>query len=500
MGVIFAAHALLIAISGQSALTASRLLTAALVAVTAICIFWRAALLPARERPTWMWAGTGVLLWAAAHALEAFIGHSQSGSVLTIDASDFIYLCAIFPLLMAFATTRETQSLRAVFLLNCAQIGLALLLGWFMLYRMALSPDLAATIMGRIYGLACILIAVMSLLRIFSWSTQEERQAVRWISVFLWTYMPVELGMNYLTQYRGLKAGTLLDLAWSVPFGIAGWKALTLPLALTAPESRAQTPRGRLLVECACPLLLNAGIFALAAAVMRQHVVLGLVTLAALLLIQGLQAAMVQMNYLAGRNLLLDREQQLRSANLALEKLALRDPLTGIANRRRFDAVFDAASRRAQRRRHPLALLLVDIDYFKGINDTFGHGYGDECLVKVAHALAQQARRPDDLVARLGGEEFVLLLPDTTEDGAVALADRLREAVFRLGIVNHVSPFQRRLTVSVGVAVWFPTSDVAPASLTVAADRALYQAKDEGRNRTCAILLNKPEPAGQGIR
>jgi len=496
MGLIFVFHLLLILAAGQNAIPASRLLTAALVAVAALSAFWRARLLPWRERPTWLWAGAGILLWAAAHAAETFVGHSAAGSNLTVDASDFIYVSAIFPLLMAFATTRETLSLRAVFLFNCAQVGLALILAWVMLYRMALSPAVAATVMGRIYGAACGLLAVMSLLRTLCWATQEERQAFRSISIFLWTYLPVELGMDYLTQYHGLKSGTLLDLAWSIPFGLAGWQALSLPLWETAPCERAHAGHLRLLVECACPLLMNAGIFALGAAIMRQHVALGLVALGALLLIQGLQAAMVQMNYLTGRRLLLERERELSTTNTALQLLALLDPLTGIANRRRFDAAFDAAWRRAVRRRHPLSLLLIDVDYFKGVNDQHGHTYGDQCLVSVAEVIASHAGRPDDLVARIGGEEFVLLLPETDQSGAMAVASRVHEAVRQLAIGNGASPFGRRLTVSIGVAVWHPSSGFAQNSLMEAADRALYSAKDQGRNRTCSLLLDQLDPVG----
>ena len=500
---IFFLHLVVIPVAGHSVIIASRLCTAALVLVAALCAFQRASLLPLRERSTWLWAGTGILMWAVAHAAEAFVGHSSGGSVLNVDASDFIYVCAIFPLLMAFATTRETQSLRAVFALNCAQIGLALVLAWFMLYRMPSSPALAATVMSRIYGTACALLAVMSLLRGLCWDTLEERQTLLWVTVFLWTYLPIELGMDYLTQYHGLKGGTYLDLAWSIPFGLVGWKALSLPLGRQDAEDRTHIGKARLLVECACPLLLNAGIFALAATVMRQHTGLGLVSLAALVLVQGLQAAVVQMNYQAGRKLLLereqallDREQALRVANAGLKQLALLDPLTGIANRRRFDVEFDAAWRRAERRRHPLTLMLLDADFFKSVNDVHGHAYGDECLVALAGAIGELARRPDDVVARIGGEEFVLLLPETEEPGAATVAFNLHEAIRELGRAHHASPFGR-LTVSIGFAVASPALGGSQIELMEAADKALYQAKERGRNRTCSVVLPQPHLTGK---
>jgi diguanylate cyclase (GGDEF)-like protein len=498
MVAIFVAHALLLLVAGRHALTVSRIFTVLLVFVAGLCVFWRARLLPWTERPTWLWAGTGVVLWAAAHAMEIFVGHSTGGSVLTVDASDFVYVCAILPLLMAFATTRETQSLRAVFVLNCAQITLALVLAWYMLYGMSRSPQAAEVIMGRIYGAAGALLALMSLMRWFCWVTEEERQALRWISFFLWTYLPIEIGMDYLTQYRGLSAGTMLDLTWSIPFGIAGWSALAMPITTRPGQPRAMNTI-RLLVECACPLLLNAGIFVLAIVVIHQHFGLGITVLGCLLLVQGLQAAVVQLSYLRGRKLLLDRERELRTANVTLAQLALGDPLTGIANRRRFEMRFDAARRRALRRQYPLALLLVDVDYFKGVNDLHGHAYGDECLVTLARLLAGHARRPDDLVARIGGEEFILLLPDTDESGASTLALQIHQAVARLGMMNDASPFARRLTVSIGIGVWVPSAAFEQPALMKAADDALYEAKEKGRNQTRQILLHHPDAPGNRI-
>lgn len=492
MALIFAIHFLVIVIAGSGLVAVSRYLTAALVGMAAGCTVWRALLVPLRERLPWLWAALGIALWAAAHALEAFLGPSPGGSVLTVDASDFVYVSAIFPLLIALSTTRETQSVRAVVLLNTAQIALALVLSWMLLYRMTFSPALAGAVMSRVYGAACALLAVMGLLRLFCWSSVEERACFRTINLFLWTYLPVELGMDYLTQYHGLRSGTLLDLLWSAPFGLAAWNALTLPLGAGDTSTPRPQTRSRLFVECLCPVLLNLGIFALAAAVIRQHLALGLLAMFALLLVQGFQAAVVQMNYLVGRNLLLDREHKLRTANAALEQLTLLDPLTGIANRRGFDAAFNAAWRRALRRRYPLALLLVDVDLFKSVNDLHGHAYGDECLVALAHMMVGEARRPDDLVARLGGEEFILLLPETSADGALVVAKRLHECVGKLALANEASPFDRLLTISIGIAICFPAPAIQPSELFEAADQALYTAKDQGRNQTYSVFI-RPE-------
>ena len=491
MWTVVCAHALVLLVVHPAPVALSRWLTAAVPFLGGVACGWRARLLVPRERPLWLWMGAGLFLWAAAHMVETVVGRSGAASSLTIDASDFIYLAATFPLLLALSTTRETESLRAVFALNLAQIALALILSYALLYRMSMSPQAASTVMGRIYGAACVLLAVMSLVRMFAWASVEERQSVRLLGLVLWTYLPIEVGMDYATARWNLHAGTILDLLWSVPFFLAGWQALHMPILRPELEPNLTTHRGRLLVEALCPMLITAGIFALAASITRQHPILGLSAIFVLLTIRGVQSAVVQMNYLSGRDLLLERERDLEEVNARLRQMSLEDPLTGIANRRRFEDALQRAWRRGARREQPLALLMLDIDFFKGVNDHHGHSYGDECLVRIAHMMKGHARRPDDIVARLGGEEFVLLLPDTDNRGAMGVARHLQESVEALGVLNKASPFAQKLTVSIGVgSVNRPRNGVDPAMLVDCADQALYDAKREGRNRTCTRALD----------
>lgn len=179
--------------------------------------------------------------------------------------------------------------------------------------------------------------------------------------------------------------------------------------------------------------------------------------------------------------------EELLEANRQLEVLATQDPLTQLANRRRFDEVLGRELRRSSREGHPLALLLVDLDYFKRYNDSYGHVQGDACLQSVARALLHVAQRPADLAARYGGEELAIVMPNTALAGAVSVAQRLLQCVGELGVEHHASPFGR-VTVSIGVAVFEPADAPAgiPADATAlveAADRALYRAKEAGRNR-----------------
>jgi len=177
---------------------------------------------------------------------------------------------------------------------------------------------------------------------------------------------------------------------------------------------------------------------------------------------------------------------RLAQLNNDLSILSRTDALTGLANRRAFDLGLAEEVSRATRHGVPLALLLVDIDHFKRYNDHYGHPAGDECLRRVAAALHECAARPADLVARLGGEEFALLLPHQSSEGALALAERCVQAVDAAAIAHGSSPVAPFVTVSVGVAQLRSGASQDPAALLAAADAALYQAKQRGRHRAIA--------------
>lgn len=491
LGAVVCLHAIELLVVRSNPVPASRYLTAAIPILAGVACVWRALQLPARERPVWLWSSAAMFLWATAHIYETVFGNPTAASVLTIHASDFIYLAATLPLLIALSTTRETESLDTVFALNLAQTVLALILCYSLLYRMQLSPDSAGTVMGRIYGAACVLLAVMAVLRIFTWASQEEKYSLRCLSLVLWTYLPIEVVMDYATARWNLRAGTMLDLLWSIPFLLGGLQAVRLPMGSEEAESHESPNRARLVVEALCPMLISAGIFTLAASITGQHPVLGLSAIFALLAIQGVQAAVVQLNYHSGRDLLLEREGELREINTALRQMSLEDPLTHIANRRRFETALQLSWLRGARKAQAVSLLMIDVDFFKGVNDVYGHTYGDECLVRIAQILKEHARRPDDIVARLGGEEFVMLLPDTDVNGAEAVATRIQDAIHSLGVENRASPFDQKLTISIGVgAVTHPEYGVDPTVIVDCADQALYDAKHNGRNRTCTRTLD----------
>ena len=170
-----------------------------------------------------------------------------------------------------------------------------------------------------------------------------------------------------------------------------------------------------------------------------------------------------------------------KRAQVALEQLATRDGLTGLANRRCFDDTLHAEWQRALRHKQPLSLLMVDVDNFKQYNDAYGHLGGDECLQRIASAVASEMRT-NDLVARYGGEEFAVILPNQSLKGAAIVAERIRCRVEQLHLPNQGSR-QHVVTVSIGAATALAAPENDPSQLVATADSALYRAKHMGRNR-----------------
>lgn len=173
----------------------------------------------------------------------------------------------------------------------------------------------------------------------------------------------------------------------------------------------------------------------------------------------------------------------LREANARLEALSETDALTGLANRRCFDRRLREEWERAARHQLPLALLMIDVDHFKLYNDRHGHQAGDDCLRRIAAAIAGCAARRSDLAARYGGEEFVVLLPHSSAEDARQLAQRCAAAVDALADAHGASPVADHVTLSIGLAMARTDPGADPTTLLRDADDALYEAKQTGRHR-----------------
>ena len=189
------------------------------------------------------------------------------------------------------------------------------------------------------------------------------------------------------------------------------------------------------------------------------------------------------------------KTRRLEEVTERLAQLAREDHLTGLANRRTFDDMLGKEIDRARRARLPVALVLADVDHFKRFNDTYGHPAGDDVLRAVAKAIDSVLRRPGDLASRFGGEEFTLILPNTTAEGAFVIAEKARAAVASL-LFEHPDTATRGVTISLGVAMlpfdfsFEETRKSIAANFIAAADKALYRAKAEGRNRTVLAAEN----------
>lgn len=176
-------------------------------------------------------------------------------------------------------------------------------------------------------------------------------------------------------------------------------------------------------------------------------------------------------------------EEQLANLRKELEEMSYKDGLTGVANRRMFDSVLELEWSNARRSRQPLSLIMLDIDHFKEYNDHYGHIQGDDCLIRVAKVLTTAATRSRDFIARFGGEEFVLVLPETDAEAAAKIAERCRQLIFKAQIPHLNSSVSNVITISVGVGTILPSHQDQPMAFVEATDKKLYLAKQQGRNR-----------------
>lgn len=194
-------------------------------------------------------------------------------------------------------------------------------------------------------------------------------------------------------------------------------------------------------------------------------------------------------NLIRQSHLIKNQLNELQQANQNLQLLANLDSLTKLANRRGFDDYMQREWERMQRIRAPLSLIMCDVDFFKNYNDCYLHPTGDKCLIEVATAMRNTVRRTGDLVARYGGEEFAIVLPNTNALGAVSVAENIRSAIKNLQITHEASSVCPYVTISVGVSTIIPTQENDFQTLIHAADRALYQAKSQGRDRVSTLIV-----------
>jgi diguanylate cyclase (GGDEF)-like protein len=311
---------------------------------------------------------------------------------------------------------------------------------------------------------------VAALLRWYIAEDSDERDLFRALSVHLSVYFVIVfINDHYFagSPAFGPQYGSIVTVAFAVLWSFA----LSAP---TARPVRLVNPAFVGAVRSGSPILLALALLAASLLLVRVEYLWGCVGILIAVLGIGVRTTLIQVHHIEHR-------EALRRQASALQTIAWTDALTGVPNRHFFTEALTRAWR-DERRRAPQAILMIDIDHFKLLNDRYGHLVGDGCLCEVARVLQRGLARPDDVLARYGGEEFIVLLRNCTASGAQIVAERLRSAVQRLQLDNANSP-ELAVTISIGVASGELADGAAAGQLVEAADRALYEAKISGRNR-----------------
>lgn len=444
---------------------------------------------PPKMRRNWGLLLAGISLWCTATVLAAWADLVQHVSVSAANIDDFFYFFYGVPILLVIVAPDEGEKHSLFFWLDGIQAAAVGYLAYSVLYTAlpfthAPTQPISVVRLVWIYDVEDFSLAAIAALRlIVSIKNSPDRQFFRMLTTYLWVYAICASVYNHLFAVYA-SAGPS-DVVPDLPFL---YLALAAGFFQFSADSNVPGPRRNafaLFTNNARPVVLGLALVALSLLVGRQHFALATGMILGAFVIYGMRSAVLQ-------NHLLEAQQELEQARDRLEQLALMDGLTGVANRRCFDQRFELEWNRAHRAKSALSLLLIDIDRFKALNDTYGHLMGDECLIQVAKTLERVLNRSSDLFARYGGEEFVVLLPETDARGARNVAERLQSTLAQTSPIGNI---EHQVTLSIGGTTWTGQRDAGAEAFMEAADRALYQAKQNGRNRIEYVSL---DAAGTG--
>lgn len=348
--------------------------------------------------------------------------------------------------------------------------------------------------------LSIIIIAISTLryifFRLYTHSSQHDRDYEHWSRMYL-------LG----STFTGLAWGTGLLLFANYLGGIDFFIILTVTIIVSAIGFISLSSDLRAVLLFFYPLMLPITLSCFLYYTSPLMLATGIM-LVVYLIVAGFLSAMHFRHFVLSviyqqRNLMLkhrleNSNQELQHANEKLEALSATDALTGLANRRHFDHFLEREMQQARREHSPLAMILLDIDYFKSYNDNYGHLAGDEALVKVARAISGSLTRPMDLAARYGGEEFVVVLPCTDMLGAIRIAERIQKNIRALQLRHEYTQLPDKLvTVSMGISEMRQDENQSSDDFIHRVDMALYVAKEAGRNTYITDLPEEPETSGE---
>lgn len=332
-----------------------------------------------------------------------------------------------------------------------------------------------ALLAATMFDVENLFLLVASAFRLSAADRRGERHFYRAMAVFTGLYTVTTFYYNHFVALGdhpdfGSLRDPLIDVAF-LAFALEAWRDHE-----PAPNARRPSPGLVRFVRSASPLLMALALLAVAIVVLRERFYLGVAGIVVAVLGYGARTTLTQVQHIK-------TEEGLQQQSHAFEVMANTDSLTGLPNRRALDDLLERTW--AHSGHHRLTVLMIDIDYFKQLNDSCGHPAGDACLRRVSDALASAAGRRDDVLGRYGGEEFALVMPGASLQAGLVVAERLRQAVESIALANAGSP-HGVVTVSIGVASTMPGEKPLDA-LVATADSALYEAKRRGRNQVATL-------------
>jgi len=453
------------------------MVAAPLLAAAACAWRGRSELPPARA--AWFVLAVGLATWSLGAFSnlweEMVLGHAN----LMYRNSALGFNLAAVPIAFLIASEWQPagrQLVRVIDGVHALTLGIAyFLLAWAMLTARG-APDLAGVlVMVGLEDAENLLLLSGAAVRWVAADDDAERDLFRSLTLYLALYSALIVLNNHVVAGDprfGPEYGVLITLSFAL---IASF-ALRGPVTVMPLHPWPKLVRA---VRVASPLVLAGVLLVVSLFLIRVNYAAGVAGILIAVIGYGLRNTVAQMTHI-------ERGDTLQRERSELQTIAWTDALTGVPNRYFLDQALDRVWRRDLRTSRPLAVLMIDIDHFKLLNDRCGHPTGDVCLRQVARVLQEALVRPGDVLARYGGEEFIALVQDADAAGGHVVAERLRAAVEALRIEHPDSPFGV-VTVSVGVAGATPTGDATATGLVKAADRALYEAKCAGRNQVRSV-------------
>ncbi len=481
-GALLVAHFLALLLTRREWISALFVLVCSVSAAAACYGRSKGSFGPVRRK--WDFLASALSLWSIGMAVYGFGLVAPFLQRIHALGPEFYFLVYGIPVLLAVSTSNEERDAPLFMLIDSFQAVFAVGLVYIELSvsEYAIGARTGTPSLTLICGFGSWTLAAAALLRVLARPLGEEKTLYRILTVYLCFFALLATPWQGTCVFYVLPLGMYRDLLADVTFLLLTAGCLLYHPEQEAERSAIETNSFALVLNNGSPILFTLAVLALGAVVARLHFALGMAAIGLSLITYCFRAALLQSAYMRAQHALTRSQFALREANERLRQMSMHDALTGLPNRRQFDQALDLEWNRALRNQRPLALLILDVDCFKALNDFYGHQAGDECLQQVAGAL-RIPRRAGELAARYGGEEFAAILPDADTLSASTVAETMRQAVAALQLPHEASPVAGFVTISVGVASVHPTPDMSPSALIAAADESLYRAKRNGRNR-----------------